>query len=29
MNIQACFDLEKTEVALAPQIKKIAPYEPA
>jgi antitoxin HigA-1 len=29
MNIQARFDLETTEDALAPQIKKIAPYEPA
>jgi hypothetical protein len=27
MNIQARFDLETVEDALAPQIKKIAPYE--
>jgi antitoxin HigA-1 len=27
MNIQARFDLETAEDALAPQIKKIAPYE--
>jgi hypothetical protein len=29
MNIQARFDLETTEDVLAPQIKKIAPYEAA
>jgi addiction module HigA family antidote len=29
MNIQACFDLETAEDVLAPQIKKIAPYEAA
>jgi antitoxin HigA-1 len=29
MNIQARFDLETAEGALAPQIKKIAPYEAA
>jgi hypothetical protein len=27
MNIQARFDLERAEDVLAPQIKKIAPYE--
>ena len=27
MNIQARFDLEKSDDALAPQIKKIASYE--
>src|ERR1700692_4445580 len=29
MNIQARFDLETAEGALAPQIRKIAPYEAA
>ena len=29
MNIQARFDLETAEGVLAPQIKKIAPYEAA
>jgi len=29
MNIQARFDLETAEDALAPKIKKIASYEPA
>jgi antitoxin HigA-1 len=28
MNMQARFDLETAEDALAPQIKKIASYEP-
>jgi hypothetical protein len=29
MNIQARFDLETAKGALAPQIKKISPYEAA
>ena len=29
MNIQACYDFETAEDALAPQIKKIAAYKAA